>query len=139
MDGNPYQKIEPIIDGNPNLRTPQKETYAHLAAFSEEGSKEREVGIVLPVGCGKSGCITLAPFALFEMAKAIQANPEAEFFYSDEDKLDAGGERVEPNFKPDWSPETLRSRNYICHFTVLKKSILTELNGIRSGFDGAAA
>ncbi len=80
---------------------------------------------------------TLAPFALFEMAKAIRANPEAEFFYSDEDKLDAGGERVEPNFKPDWSPETLRSRNYICHFTLLKKSLATELNGFRPGFDGA--
>jgi len=80
---------------------------------------------------------TLAPFALFEVLTAINDNPEADFFYSDEDKLDRTGERVEPNFKPDWSPETLRSRNYICHLTVLKKSLVREIGGFRTGFDGA--
>ena len=80
---------------------------------------------------------TLAPFALFEMAGAIAAHPEAEFLYSDEDKLDTSGERVEPNFKPDWSPETLRSRNYICHLLVLKRSLVERIGGFRAGFDGA--
>jgi O-antigen biosynthesis protein len=80
---------------------------------------------------------TLAPFALFEIAKAIQDHPEADMLYSDEDKLDFSGQRVEPNFKPDWSPETLRSRNYICHLSVFRRSLLTELNGFRAGFDGA--
>lgn len=79
----------------------------------------------------------LAPFALTEIAKAIERHPEADFFYSDEDKLDSAGERVEPNFKPDWSPETLLSRNYICHLTVLKRTLLEELGGLRDGFDGA--
>ena len=80
---------------------------------------------------------TLAPFALHEMANAMRANPSAEFFYSDEDKLDTSGERVEPNFKPDWSPETLLSRNYICHLLVLKHSLVERIGGFRPGFDGA--
>jgi GT2 family glycosyltransferase len=80
---------------------------------------------------------TLAPFALFEIASALNANPDADFLYSDEDKLDTHGERVEPNFKPDWSPETLRSRNYICHFTVLRRSLVEQVGGFRSGFDGS--
>jgi O-antigen biosynthesis protein len=79
----------------------------------------------------------LAAFALTEVAKAIEQHPNCEFFYSDEDKLDSALERVEPNFKPGFSPETLRSRNYICHLTVLKRSLLTQLGGIRTGFDGA--
>lgn len=79
----------------------------------------------------------LAPFALFEMAAAINQDAEADFFYSDEDKLDTVGERVEPNFKPDWSPETLRSRNYICHLTFLKRELVDKLGGFREGFDGA--
>jgi GT2 family glycosyltransferase len=79
----------------------------------------------------------LAPFALYEIANAINAHPEADFLYSDEDKLDQAGERVEPNFKPDWSPETLRSRNYVCHLTVLKRSLVEDLGGFRPGFDGA--
>jgi GT2 family glycosyltransferase len=80
---------------------------------------------------------TLAPFALFEVAAAINANPDADFLYSDEDKLDRDGRRVEPNFKPDWSPETLRSRNYICHLTILKRSLAEAIGGFRPGFDGS--
>ena len=80
---------------------------------------------------------TLAPFALFEVVSAINAQPDADFIYSDEDKLNQSGERVEPNFKPDWSPETLRSRNYVCHLTVLKRDLLRQIGGFRSGFDGA--
>ncbi|MFO0801758.1 MAG: glycosyltransferase family 2 protein [Gemmataceae bacterium] len=80
---------------------------------------------------------TLAPFALHEMIAALNDNPDADFLYSDEDKLDLHGARVEPNFKPDWSPETLRSRNYICHFTVLKKSLFDSIGGFRTGFDGS--
>ena len=80
---------------------------------------------------------TLAPFSLHEMVSAMQTHSQAEFFYSDEDKLDTSGERVEPNFKPDWSPETLRSRNYICHLLVLKRSLVERIGGFRAGFDGA--
>lgn len=80
---------------------------------------------------------TLAPFALHEIVTAINDHPEADFLYSDEDKLDMQGERVEPNFKPDWSPETLRSRNYICHLVAIKKSLIECIDGFRTGFDGA--
>ena len=80
---------------------------------------------------------TLAEFALYEVAQAIRANPSADFLYSDEDKLDRGGARVEPNFKPDWSPDTLRSRNYVCHLTVLSRKLFADLGGVRPGFDGA--
>ena len=80
---------------------------------------------------------TLAPFALYDIAAALNENPDADFLYSDEDKLDLHGVRVEPNFKPDWSPETLRSRNYICHFTVLKEELFTRIGGFRPGFDGS--
>jgi GT2 family glycosyltransferase len=44
---------------------------------------------------------------------------------------------VEPNFKPDWSPETLRSRNYICHLTVVRRELVDRVGGFRPGFDGA--
>jgi len=61
---NPFQNRQAIVEGNQNLRIPQREAFYALveyAASQEEG--EREAGIILPVGCGKSGCITLAPFA----------------------------------------------------------------------------
>jgi superfamily II DNA or RNA helicase len=64
VENNPFQVREPVILGNAKIRTPQKEAYAELVKFAADGTvDDREVGIVLPVGCGKSGTITVAPFA----------------------------------------------------------------------------
>ena len=63
MDSNAYQTRQPDILENALIRTPQKEAFAALVGFASEETAEREVGIVLPVGCGKSGCITITPFA----------------------------------------------------------------------------
>lgn len=62
---NPFQERKPHIGDNALLRTPQKEAYAALSAYAGTNNDrdDREVGLVLPVGCGKSGCIAIAPFA----------------------------------------------------------------------------
>lgn len=80
---------------------------------------------------------TLAPFALYELTEAVQHDAAIDFIYTDEDKLDPTGLRVDPYFKPDWSPETLRSRNYICHLTCVRRDLLARLGGFRMGFDGS--
>lgn len=74
MENNPFQTREPDIIANDRIRTPQQETYAELQAFAQEDSQDREVGVVLPVGCGKSGCITLAPFA-FQAQRVLVVAP----------------------------------------------------------------
>lgn len=87
MPNNPFQDRQPSINSNPNIRTPQRETYAALATFAVAISNEREAGIVLPVGCGKSGCITLAPFA-FRSKRTLVVAPGlkiAEQLYKDFD------------------------------------------------------
>jgi len=75
--------------------------------------------------------------ALYENAKVINSTPDAGLIYSDEDKIDMQGERLEAYFKPDYSPDLLHTNNYICHFTVIKKSIAEELGGFREGLDGS--
>ncbi|MBI5827027.1 MAG: glycosyltransferase family 2 protein [Deltaproteobacteria bacterium] len=81
---------------------------------------------------------TLAPFALHEIVKTLNDNPGADFIYSDEDKISENGRiRFEPHFKPDWSPDTLRSYNYITHLTVIKKALLDSVGWFREGFDGS--
>lgn len=79
----------------------------------------------------------LAPNALYEMVKVLNNNKELDLIYSDEDKLNLNGERCNPNFKPDWSPDTLMSENYICHFTLLRKSIVDDVGGFSIGLEGA--
>ena len=79
----------------------------------------------------------LEPDALFEVARAIRETPDTDIVYSDEDKIDAAGRFNQPFFKPDWSPDALLSSNYLCHFTVLRRSLLEALGGFRTGFEGA--
>jgi glycosyltransferase involved in cell wall biosynthesis len=79
----------------------------------------------------------LPPEALFEVAKRLNADPELDLIYTDEDKLDLDGRRVEPFFKPDWNPDLLLSMNYITHLSVYRRSLLREIGGVRLGFDGS--
>ncbi len=78
---------------------------------------------------------TLAPFALFELAAAIQRNPNADFLYSDEDCLDRRGRRCDPHFKPDWSPDLLCSSNYVGSLTAFSRNLLQQAGGFRPGFE----
>jgi superfamily II DNA or RNA helicase len=58
-----FRTRQPSITGNTQLRIPQREAFIALQEFVTSDTNEREAGIVLPVGCGKSGCIAIAPFA----------------------------------------------------------------------------
>lgn len=75
--------------------------------------------------------------ALLEVAALLQEHPDADMIYSDEDKLGPDGKRIEPFFKPDWSPEYLLSCMYTCHISVYRRLIIEKLGGFREGFDGS--
>lgn len=79
----------------------------------------------------------LAPFALFEVAVRIWNDTAIDLFYSDEDVLNEKGNRTEPFFKPGYSPDLLRSMNYMCHFLMIRKTLGESLYWLREGFDGA--
>lgn len=78
--------------------------------------------------------------ALYSMAQMLNRCPEREkvlAVYSDEDKCDgSGGRFYEPHFKPDFNKDLLLSNNYICHFLMVKASLMKELK-LRKEFDGA--
>ena len=80
---------------------------------------------------------TITPNALYEVVKVLNKDKTIDMIYSDEDKLDLNGRRCEPTFKSDFAPDSLLSNNYICHFTVLRKSIMDKIGGERVGFEGA--
>ena len=80
----------------------------------------------------------LPRWALFEVAKAINENGHPDVLYSDEDKITSdGSERFCPHFKPDWSPDYLRSINYITHLFIAKTSIIHEVGNFLPEYDGA--
>ncbi len=80
----------------------------------------------------------LAPDALFHMAVAISLGDDVDVVYSDEDSIDATGERHAPNFKAQWSPETLRSREYLGDLVVYRRSLFDRVGALRPAFGSAA-
>ena len=79
----------------------------------------------------------LAPFALSAVSEALRAQPEADLLYSDEDRIaDDGKRRFDPHLKPDWSPDLLRSFNYVAGLAVFRKSLLEAVGGFRDEYEG---
>ncbi len=78
----------------------------------------------------------LEPDALFEVMKLLQAHPDADLIYSDEDRLTENGFE-KPLLKPDWSPDFFLSYNYLAHFTCLRRDLVENVGLFQPRYDGA--
>lgn len=80
----------------------------------------------------------LHPTALFECMRELERYPQADFIYSDEDKIiEATGHHTEAHFKSDLNMELLRTNNYICHLSVVKKSLADKVGVLYTQFNGS--
>jgi glycosyltransferase involved in cell wall biosynthesis len=79
----------------------------------------------------------LHPDALALVHEALLGSPHADYVYSDEDKIDLAGHHSGPFFKPDWSPERMRTQMYTCHLSVLRRSLVEEVGGFDPEFEGS--
>ena len=80
----------------------------------------------------------LTPDALYEVVKAINENDRPQVLYSDEDNVSADlSEHFQPHMKPDYNKDLLRSNNYITHFFVADRTLVEEVGGEDSEYNGA--
>lgn len=79
----------------------------------------------------------LAPSALFEVIAELNAHPDADIIYSDEDRIDSRGKRFEPYFKTDWNPELFLAHNLVSHLGVYRRLLVETVGGFRIGFEGS--
>ena len=77
----------------------------------------------------------LHPDALALVHEALLGTPEADYVYTDEDKIDRAGHHSGPFFKPDWSPERMRTQMYSCHLSVLRRSLVEEVGALEPLLD----
>jgi len=75
--------------------------------------------------------------ALYHVVSAINERPETEFIYSDEDKINKQGKRIDPHFKSDWNLDLLYSQNFVSHLGVYKANIVKKIGGFRLGYEGS--
>jgi glycosyltransferase involved in cell wall biosynthesis len=136
-DASPSPHVKPMLEKFANaderIKVVYREQNGHISAATNsaiEIATGDYVGFI-------DNDDTLAPFALYEVVKAINEDEKRDFFYSDEDKLTIGGERIDPFFKPNWNSELLHGHNYITHFVVMKKSLLDEVGMLNGDYNGA--
>ncbi len=79
----------------------------------------------------------LRPHALACVALELDAHPDADLIYSDEDKIDENGHRYDHYFKPDWNPDLFNVQNYISHLGVYRTLLVREVGGFRVGYEGS--
>ncbi|OFC37331.1 hypothetical protein BAE29_07190 [Acidithiobacillus caldus] len=70
--------------------------------------------------------------ALFWFAEALQSNPGAQLLYSDEDRIDATGQRVDPFCKPDYNVELHLCQDLLGRAAAYNAEALRGIGGFHS-------
>ncbi len=80
----------------------------------------------------------LHPEVLYHYVKVINEQ-NADYIYCDEATFSGKSidHMITMHFKPDYAPDNLRANNYICHFSVFKRSLLDGTELFRTKFDGS--
>lgn len=125
--------LSEYAEKDPRIRVVFRETNGHISA-SSNSALELATGIYTALLDHDD---ELAPHALFCVAREINAFPLTDLVYSDEDIIDRRGRRYSPVFKPDWSPETFYSVNFINHLIVYRTELIRRVGGFRLGFEGS--
>ena len=136
-DGSRGPGVREVLEAarakDPRIRVEYRTANAGIVAASNDA---------LAMARGEFVCLldhddALHPDALAHVAEAIDRTPDADYVYTDEDKIDDAGRHSQPFFKPDWSPERMRTQMYTCHFSVLRRSLVEEVGGFDAEFEGS--
>jgi glycosyltransferase involved in cell wall biosynthesis len=125
--------IERFASKEPRIRVVYREANGHICEATNSA---------LELATGELTALfdhddVLAPTALYEVAAELDAHPDAQLIYSDEDKIDVEDRRFDPYFKPDWNPDLNYGQNYISHLSVYRTGLVRSLGGFRKGLEGS--
>ena len=79
----------------------------------------------------------LSEHALYEVAVQLGEVPALDLIYTDEDCIDASGQRGGVRFKPGWDPDLILADNYIGSLAIYRRSLIEAAGRCRKGFGGA--
>ncbi|MSU22413.1 MAG: glycosyltransferase [Opitutus sp.] len=122
-----YQKKDPRI------KVVFRETNGHISATSNSALALAHGEFIALLDHDDE----IRPHALACVALELEAHPDADLVYSDEDKIDENGHRYDHYFKPDWNPDLYNVQNYISHLGVYRTLLVREVGGFRVGYEGS--
>lgn len=79
----------------------------------------------------------LPAHALYMVVEELNRHPQTDVIYSDEDKIDADGNRHDPHFKTDWNLDLFYSQNFVAHLGVYRTALVRQAGSFRVGFEGS--
>lgn len=139
------------IDGDPDPRV--KRFLTRLAKRDPDRFRvavhERNKGISLATESAlQSGCGAIVVFAdsddvlhrsaLAVLAHTFSIDPGIDIAYTNSDILTPWGYRIDPLYKPGWSPELLLYCNYVMHLVAVRRTILDRCQALWDpAYDGA--
>ncbi|MBX7143041.1 MAG: glycosyltransferase family 2 protein [Oligoflexia bacterium] len=118
---------------NPRIRVVYREKNGHISEASNSALQIAKGEFVALLDHDDE----LSEHALYMVVQLLNEHPETDMIYSDEDKMNVLGQRLNPYFKCDWNPDLFLQQNYICHLGVYRRTLLRQLGGFRAGFEGA--
>jgi O-antigen biosynthesis protein len=136
-DASPDERVRAVLReaaaADDRIRVVERPTNGHIVTASNDGIAEAKGEFVALLDHDD----LLVPRALAVMQRAILDEPDVDYLYSDENKVDESGTYYAPFRKPPWSPERLRGQMYTSHLSVLRTSVVREVGGFHEGFDGS--
>ena len=135
-DASTDSRVRPYLQAlanDPRITVTYRETNGHISAATNSAAALATGDFLLLMDQDDE----LAIDALAEVALYLADHPDTDLLYSDSDKIDEHGQRYDPHFKPDWSPELLLSYMYAGQVLVVRRSVFEQLGGLRVGFEGS--
>ena len=135
QDPDLRRALEAAAAADPRIRVAHRESNGGIVAASNDALAMAEGEFVALLDHDDA----LHPEALQQVCAAIDADPSGstDYVYTDEDKVDLAGRHSQPFFKPDWSPERMRTQMYTCHLSVFRRSLVEEVGGFDPEFEGS--
>ena len=146
-----YPRWELCLAFEPSVSEPQSKS---LRALAQQDGRIRTVGVkdlstwadranaALKLASGEFVALVdpgdaLSEHALYWVAKELDAYPDADLIFSDEDKIDRLANHSDPWFKPDWNPALMLSCDAFGRLGIFRSSMLERVGGFRPEFEGA--
>ena len=132
--GDVVRILQEAASTDPRIKWMRRESNGHIAAASNSA---------LALATGDFVALmdhddVLPEHALYEIAAELDAHPDTDLIYSDEDRIDNDGRRFNPYFKPDWNIDLLLGHNMVCHLGVYRRSLLEGIGGFQRARSMAA-
>ena len=126
--------LEPLLKEDPRIRYRKLEENKGISGNTNEAAAMAEGDFLALLDHDD----VLTPDALYEVVRAANQNPDADVFYTDEDKTSRDlSTFYDPHFKSDFNRDLLRSNNYICHFFVASMEVVKKAGLFDPEYDGS--